>query len=124
MCSSLSSLILFAAITLSGVTYQIRQANSEAVITYSSGRTAEVLVVNHGDNYCPADCRAHHKHRVHDVRWTCPHGEECCHYTVFHVKVRRGESEEEALAREMAKADPEPAVEGSDVLAAGYEAVQ
>jgi UDP-2,3-diacylglucosamine pyrophosphatase LpxH len=121
MISSLSSLILFAAITLGGVTYQLRTARSEAVITYSNGCTAEVLVVNHGDNFCPVDCRARHKHRVHDVRWTCTHGEGCRHYAVLHVSVRRSESEADALQRELAKSNPLPATADADVLAAGYE---
>jgi len=101
----LSALIVFAGITVGGVSYQIRIATCNAVVYYQDGHTAQVRVINSGDFFCPRNCKAAHRHRVHDVLWTCPQGASCSHFTVFHVRQHHNETRLAALKRELRERD-------------------
>ncbi|UCH10676.1 MAG: hypothetical protein JSU61_01935 [Fidelibacterota bacterium] len=102
MLNLVTSLALFVALTVGGISYQVRIALSHAVIYYQDGHTEQVRVVNYGDFFCPAHCRVQHRHRVHDIRWTCPDADSCSHFTVLHVLVQPGQDRESALAAELA----------------------
>ena len=85
MISLAASLALFASITMGSMAYQRQALRSQALITYRDGRTEQVSVRNSGEYFCPVNCQVHHRHRVHDLRWTCRDQDGCDHFTVFHV---------------------------------------
>ena len=87
---------------LVGLSQYIR---SSAVIYFPDRRIEQVRVVNHGDAYCPFNCKVRHRHRVHDIRWSCAATSPCEHFTVLHVVYRGEENRLAALEKELGDAN-------------------
>ena len=81
----LAGLILSAALVAGGRARQQQDAISRAVIYYGDGTIQQVAVRNTGDRFCPPECKVRHRHRVHDIRWTCAEGNVCGHFIVLQV---------------------------------------
>ena len=98
-------LVLFAALTAGGVSYRSSSIRSSAVIYFPDGHIEQVRVVNHGDAFCPPNCKVLHRHWVHDIRWSCADAAACEHFTVLHVVHRGEENRLAALEIELGDAD-------------------
>ncbi len=99
------NLVLFAALTAGGVGYRTSVIRSNAVIYFSDGHIGQVHVANYGDAFCPLNCKVQHRHRVHDIRWSCADGAACEHFTVLHVVYRGEENRLAALEKELSDTD-------------------
>ena len=99
------NLVLFAALTVGGVSYRSSMIRSSAIIYFPNGYIKQVRVVNYGDAFCPPTCKVRHRHRVHDIRWSCADAAACEHFTVLHVVYRGEENRLAALENELADAD-------------------
>ena len=99
------NLVLFAALTAGGVSYRSSMIRSSAVIYFPDRHIELVRVVNHGDAFCPPNCKVQHRHWVHDIRWTCADAAACEHFTVLHVVYRGEENRLAALEKELGDAD-------------------
>ena len=102
--SAAAALVFIVVLTAGGITHQVWETRTHAVIYGRNGHMEHVRVVNHGHEFCPCDCRVDHRHRVHDIRWACPDGEACEHFTVLHVIYRGEENRLAALERELREA--------------------
>lgn len=98
------NLILMAALTVGGIGYHSSIMRSYAVIYFPDRHIERVRVVNHGDNFCPLNCKVQHRHRVHDIRWSCAATAPCKHFTVLHVAYRGEENRLAALEKELGDA--------------------
>ena len=98
-------LVLIAALTAGGVGYRSSIIRSHAVIYFADGHSEQVHVVNHGDAFCPPHCKIQHRHRVHDVRWSCADSAACAHFTVLHAVYRGDENRLAAVEIELGDAD-------------------
>ncbi len=99
------NLVLFAALTVGGVSYRSSMIRSSAIITFPNGRIEQVRVVNYGDAFCPPYCKVQHRHLVHDIRWSCADAAACEHFTVLHVVYRGEENRLAALEKELGHAN-------------------
>lgn len=100
-----TGIALLVVALIGGVAHQHSIERSNAVIYYRNGHTASVKVINYGDSFCPSSCEVWHRHRVHDIRWSCFMAVDCDHFTVFHV-VYRGEGNGiAALEKELRELD-------------------
>ncbi len=99
------NLVLFAALTAGGVGYRSSVMRSNAVIYFPDGHIEQVYVANHGDAFCPPNCKVQHRHRVHDIRWSCADAATCEHFTVLHVVYRGEENRLAALEKELGDTD-------------------
>ena len=99
------NLILMAALTVGGIGYRSNSIRSHAVIYFPDRPIEQVRVVNHGDAFCPFNCRVQHRHRVHDIRWSCAAAAPCEHFTVLHVVYRGEENRLAALEKELGDTD-------------------
>ena len=98
-------LVLFAALTAGGVGYRTSVMRSNAVIYFPDGQIQQVHVANYGDAFCPLNCKVQHRHRVHDIRWSCADAASCEHFTVLHVVYRGEENRLAALEKELRDSD-------------------
>ncbi len=98
-------LVLFAVLTASGVNYRSNIIHSHAVIYFPDRPIEQVRVVNHGDAFCPPNCKVQHRHLVHDIRWSCADAAACEHFTVLHVIYRGEEHRSAALEKALGDAD-------------------
>lgn len=96
-----AGLALIVVALLGGLAHQHSAERSNAVIYYRNGYTAQVRVLNYGDSFCPPNCGVWHRHRVHDIRWSCYLADDCDHFTVFHVIYRGAENRIAALEKEL-----------------------
>ena len=90
--SAAATLIFIVSLTLAGTILDHGARLSQAVIFQSDGLRTEVQVSNFGTYFCPSYCHVNHRHRVHDIRWSCGGGKGCGHYTVFHRILGRGQT--------------------------------
>ena len=118
--SAAAALAVLVVLTAGGIMHQVQETRTHAVIYCHDGHIEQVQVVNHGHHFCPVDCQVNHRHRVHDVRWVCPDGEACTHYTVLHVVYRGEENRLAALERALREAGLDDAG-GTMTLAAKQE---
>ncbi len=96
---------LIVVALMGGVAHQHSMERSNAVIYYHNGFTAQVKVINYGDSFCPTNCGVRHRHRVHDIRWSCFLADDCDHFIVFHVIYRGDENRIAALEKELRESD-------------------
>ncbi len=97
--------VAFVLALMGSVAHQHSVERSHAVIHYRNGNTAQVRVINFGDSFCPPNCGVRHRHRVHDIRWSCSLAVDCDHFTVFHVIHRGDENRIAALEQELRESD-------------------
>ena len=90
---------------MGSVAHQHSVERSKAVIYYENGYTARVTIINYGDSFCPSNCGVWHRHRVHDIRWSCSPAVDCGHFTVFHVIYRGADNRIAALEQELRESD-------------------
>ena len=102
----LAGLILSAALVAGGRARQQQDALSRAVIYYRDGTIEQVAVKNTGGRFCPPECEVAHRHRVHDIRWTCAEGNTCGHFTVLQVFIDQDNRPLTATARPTGKGIP------------------
>ncbi len=100
-----AGIALIIVALMGGLAHQHSVERSNAIIYYPHGYTAQVKVIKYGDSFCPAKCGVWHRHRVHDIRWSCYLADDCDHFTVLHVVYRGAENRIAALEKELRESD-------------------
>ncbi len=96
---------LIVVALMGGWAHQHSLERSNAVIYYQNGDMAQVKVIKYGDSFCPSNCGVGHRHRVHDIRWSCYLGDDCDHFIVFQVVNRGDQNRIAALEKELRESD-------------------
>ena len=111
-----AAVTLIVVAVMGALAYQHSVERSNAVIHYQHGHAAQIKVIHYGDSFCPPNCGVRHRHRVHDIRWSCFLADDCDHFTVLHA-VYRGDKNRMAALEKTLQASDFTAGSSSNIIA-------